>query len=86
MGNGGTIGVYTHKWLTHTPIPLIEAALDMRVCELIEKDTWQWNRGKLEAMFSQRTWEVMGLTRSITDEDESKARQMRVKQGRRKQI
>ena len=39
------------------PIPLTEAALDMRVCELIDEDTRQWDRGKLEAMFSQRTWE-----------------------------
>ena len=45
MGNGRTIGVYTHKWLTHTPIPLTEAALDMRVCELMDKDTRQWDGG-----------------------------------------
>ena len=57
VGNGRTIGVYTHKWLTHKPIPLTEAALDMRVCELIDEDTRQWDRGKLEAMFSQRTRE-----------------------------
>ena len=55
VGNGRTIGVYTHKCLTHTPIPLTEAALDMRVCELIDEDTRQWDWGKLEAMFSQRT-------------------------------
>lgn len=57
VGNDTTIGVYNHKWLTHTPIPLTEAALDMRVCKLIDEDTRQWDRGKLEAIFSQRTWE-----------------------------
>ena len=39
VGNGRTIGVYTHKWLTHKPIPRTEAVLDMRVCELIDEDT-----------------------------------------------
>ena len=29
----------------------------MRVCELMDEDTRQWDRGKLKAMFSQRTWE-----------------------------
>ena len=29
----------------------------MRVCELIDEDTQQWDRGKLDAMFSQRTRE-----------------------------
>ena len=43
VGNGRTIGVYTYKWLTHKPIPLIEAALDMRVCELIDEDIRQWD-------------------------------------------
>ena len=57
VGNGRTIGVYTHKWLTHKPIPRTEAVLDMRVCELIDKDTQQWDCGKLDAMFSQRTRE-----------------------------
>ena len=54
VGNGRTIGVYTYKWLTHKPIPLTEAALDMRVCELIDEDIRQCDQGKLEAMFSHR--------------------------------
>ena len=57
VGNGRTTGVFTHKWLTHKPRPWTEAALDMRVCELIDEDTRQWDCGKLEAMFSQRTRE-----------------------------
>ena len=57
VGNGRTIGVYTHKWLTHKPIPRTEAVLDMRVCELIDEDAWQWDHGKLDAMFGQRTRE-----------------------------
>ena len=57
VGNDRTIGAYTHKWLTHKPRPWTEAALDMRVCELIDEDTRQWDCGKLEAMFSQRTRE-----------------------------
>ena len=52
VGNGRTIGVFTHKWLTHKPVPRTEAVLDMRVCEFIDEDTRQWDRGKLEAMFN----------------------------------
>ena len=29
----------------------------MRVCELIDEDTRQWGRGKLDAMFNQRSRE-----------------------------
>ena len=57
VGNGRTIGVYTYKWLTYKPIPRTEAVLDMRVCELIDEDTRQWGRGKLDAMFNQRSRE-----------------------------
>uniref|UniRef100_A0A7N2RFE3 Reverse transcriptase zinc-binding domain-containing protein n=1 Tax=Quercus lobata TaxID=97700 RepID=A0A7N2RFE3_QUELO len=57
VGNGRTIGVYTHKWLSYKPIPRTEAVLDIRVCELIDEDARQWDRGKLDAMFSQRTRE-----------------------------
>ena len=39
VGDGITVGVYSHKWLTHTPISLNEQATDMQV----------------ETMFAQRT-------------------------------
>ncbi|KAK9995142.1 hypothetical protein SO802_024845 [Lithocarpus litseifolius] len=66
VGDGRAIGVFTHKWLHHTPIPLHEGALDLCVRELIDKDSRQWDRGKLEAMFTQNTVQEI-LTIPLTD-------------------
>ena len=52
VGDGKTMGVYSHKWLSHPPIPLNEHAKDMRVCELLDEESWQWDRGKIETMFA----------------------------------
>ena len=52
VGDGRDIGVFTHKWLPHTPTPLHEGSLDIRVRELIDEDSRKWDRGKLEAMFT----------------------------------
>ena len=55
VGDGRTIEVATHVWLPHTPIFLQEPTLNMRVCELIDEDTRQWDRGKVLATFAQKT-------------------------------
>ena len=55
VGDGRDIGVFTHKWLPHTPTPLHEGALGIQVRELINEDSRQWDQGKLEAMFTQDT-------------------------------
>ena len=55
VGDGRTIGVFTHRWLSHTPIPLIAVSHELRVCDLIDEDTRQWDRGKLQAIFIDRT-------------------------------
>ena len=41
VGDGRSIGVFTHRWLTHTPVPLNDAPPDMKVCELIDHDSRQ---------------------------------------------
>ena len=62
VGDGRSIGVFTHRWLTHTLIPLNDAPPDMKVCELIDHDSRQWDRGKIDAMFSPQTRnEIMSL-------------------------
>ena len=62
MGDGRIIGVFTHPWLTHTPVPLNNAPPDMKVCELIDQDSRQWDRVKIDAMFSPQTRnEIMSL-------------------------
>ena len=52
VGDGYSIEVFTHPWLSHTPVPLNDAPPDMKVCELIDQDLRQWDRGKIDAMFS----------------------------------
>ena len=62
VGDGRSIGVFTHPWLSHTPVPLNDAPPDMKVCELIDQDLRQWDRGKIDAMFSPQTWnEILSL-------------------------
>ena len=55
MGDGKTVGIYSHKWLSHPPIPLNEHAKDMHVYELLDEESRQWDRGIIETMFAQRT-------------------------------
>ena len=39
VGDGKTVGVYSHKWLSHPPIPLNEHAQDMKVCKLLDVES-----------------------------------------------
>ena len=55
VGDGKTVEVYSHKWLSHPPIPLNEHAQDMKVCELLDVESQQWDRGKIETLFAPRT-------------------------------
>ncbi|KAK9986836.1 hypothetical protein SO802_031787 [Lithocarpus litseifolius] len=59
--------VFTHKWLPHTLTPLHEGALDIRVRELIDEDSRQWDRGKLEAMFTQNTVQEIMIAVPLTN-------------------
>ena len=53
--DGRSIGVFTHPWLSLTLVPLNDAPPDMKVCELINQDPRQWDREKIDAMFSPQT-------------------------------
>ena len=55
VGNGRSIRVFTHDWLSHSPVPLNEFSLNMRVCDLINQDTKQWDRGKIYSTFAHQT-------------------------------
>ena len=56
VGDGQQIGVVSHKWLPNTPIFLHEPMGDMKVCDLIDQSTRQWDRGKIAATFTPRTY------------------------------
>ena len=55
VGNGRSIRVFTHDWLSHSPVPLNEFSLNMRVCDLIDQDNKQWDRGKIYSTFAHQT-------------------------------
>ena len=55
MGDGRHIQVTTHKWLTHAPIFLGSPPNPLFVSDLIDEDTRQWNRGKIQALFAPST-------------------------------
>ena len=43
-------------------IPLNEPAQDMKVCELLDVESRQWDRGKIENLFAPRTGqEILAL-------------------------
>ena len=68
VGDGRSIGVFTHSWLSHTLVTWIEVPIDMKVCELIDQDTRQWDRGKVAATFTAQTRdEILSLPLNNTN-------------------
>ena len=62
IGDRKHIGVTTHKWLSHDPIFNGEPDLELKVSDLIDEDTRQWDRGKIHALFTARTrTEILAL-------------------------
>ena len=57
IGDGRNVSVASHSWLPHSPVFLNTPSQDMKVIDLIDKDTWQWDWGKLFATFDRRTCE-----------------------------
>ena len=55
VGDGRTIGVTTHKWLSHKPIFLGEQQPNLMVRDLIDGDTGQWDREKIFDLFAYRS-------------------------------
>ena len=62
MGNGRTIGVNTHKWLSYDPIFLGGQQQGLMVKGLIDGDTKQWDREKIFDLFAHWTrMEIMAI-------------------------
>ena len=49
--DGRKILVATYSWLPHSPVFLNAPSMDMRVYDLLDEDTRQWDRGKIFATF-----------------------------------
>ena len=62
IGDGSLIGVTTNKWLSHDPFFISKPDPMLRVRDLIEDDTRQWDRGKIHILFMRRTrFEILAL-------------------------
>ena len=62
VGDGRTIEVSTHKWLSHKPMFIGEPRPNLMVSELIDENSRQWNREKLFDLFAYRTrMEIMAI-------------------------
>ena len=55
MGDGNTIGVTTHRWLSHRPVFLGEQQIGLKVKDLIDNNTMQWDREKIFYLFVHKT-------------------------------
>ena len=55
IGDGKRIGVAMHKCLSHNPIFNGEPNPELKVNDLIDADTRQWDRGKVHALFIAKT-------------------------------
>ena len=60
VGDGRTIEVSTHKWLSHKPVFIGEPQPNLMVSELIDENSRQWDREKPFDLFAYHTWmEIM---------------------------
>ena len=55
IGDGRNISVAAHSWLPHPPVFLNTPSQNMKVADLIDNDTRQWDKGKIFATFDRRT-------------------------------
>ena len=71
VGNGETIKILSHEWLPHPPELNGDILEDMCVKEVIDQQMKQWDRGKVNALFSEATRQeilAIPLTR-VKEED-----------------
>ena len=54
-GDGQSISVSAHRWLSHKPIFLGEQQHNLMVKDLIDVHTFQWDREKIHDLFAHRT-------------------------------
>lgn len=72
VGDGWSIGVITHKWLSPKPIFLGEQQPGLVVKDLMDINTMQWDREKIFDLFAHRTrMEIVSipLQQNITTRD-----------------
>ena len=55
MGDGSRILVSSSNWLPHRPVFSGDVDHTLKVADLINRDTWQWDRRKIADKFALRT-------------------------------
>lgn len=55
VGDGRHIEVAAHKWLANAPIFLDSPPNPLFFRDLVDEDTRQWDRGKIQALFAPST-------------------------------
>lgn len=55
VGDGNQILVAASNWLDHKPMFIGAKDHSLRVGDLIDRDTWLWDRAKIYATFAPRT-------------------------------
>ena len=55
VGNGQSITINNQKWLPHPPLFKLGADTSLKVGDLIDKNTMQWNRLRVQDIFMQST-------------------------------
>ena len=55
VGDGQSIRVFAHRWLSHKPIFLVDQQYNLMVKDLIDVHTFQWDREKIHYLFAHRT-------------------------------
>ena len=55
VGDGQSISVFAHRWLSHKPIFLGEQQHNLMVKDLIDAHTFQWDREKIYDLFAHQT-------------------------------
>ena len=71
VGNGVTIKILSHDWFLHPPRLLGDIPEDMRVQELIDQQTKQWDRGKVTSLFKEVTCqEILAIPLTRVEEED----------------
>ena len=81
VGDGLSIGVTDHRWLTHPPQFRPDANTNMKVADLIDHRTRQWNRPLLHTTFLQSTMEDIQSIKIGEEGDRDKLRWKENKNG-----
>lgn len=63
VGDGNTIGVTTHKWLSNRSDFLGKQQMGLKVKVLIDSNIMQWDREKIFDIFAHKTrMEIMSIS------------------------